>query len=184
MTDPGSVGATSQSQQQHTTYPNGGNTMTSSNRKPFRLSVESFALFNNDSAVSFEADDDLSIGVSRALGNPTDPAERMRSRLASQAALVLIELGIDGDPSHRVRVQRTGNFPGPGEDRGLYEDAYNYPTRADGGDALILGDAIEACQAILDQLLVMRTADEARAAEHNALSIGEDYGRSQERRDA
>lgn len=153
--------------------------MTSSNRNPFRLSVESFALFNDAGAVHFEADDDLSIGVSRALGNPDDPAERQRRRLASQAGLVLIELGIDGDPAHRVRVQRTGNYPGPGEDRSLYEDAHNYPTRAEGGDALILGDAIEALQAVLDQLLVMRTADEARAAEHNALSIGEDYGRSQ-----
>lgn len=156
--------------------------MTISNRNPYRLDVEAFSLYDGESNITFELDNDLYIGVDRALGNPQDRAERMaKPRLASQAALVLVELGIDGENSHRVRVARTGNIPGPGDSPERWEDAFNYPTH---GEAFILGDAIAACQALLDQLLVMRTAEEARAAEHNALSIGEDYGRSQERRDA
>lgn len=146
--------------------------MTSNNRKQYRLDVEAFTLSDGETNVHFELDNDLYIGVDRALGNPQDRGERAaRTRLASQAALVLVELGIDGERTHRVRLERTGNIPGPGEDRGRYEDAFNYPAS---GEAFILGDAIEALQAVLDQLLVMRTADEAREAERNAVTIGAD----------
>ena len=151
----------------------------------YELAVEAFSLFNedkNDDApdrlpiVLFEVDPELYHGVDVALGNPQDVAERLgRRRLASQAALVLIELGIDGESTHRVRVDRTGNRSLPGEDPALYDDAFNYPR---GGEALILGDAVEALQAVVDQLLVMRSVAEARQAERNAVTIGADAQRA------
>jgi len=126
-----------------------------SNRN-YQLDVEAFSLFADGASVHYEADPDLSIGVNLALtGN--------RDVRANQAALVLIELGIDGHETHRVRVDRTGNYPGPGEDAADYADAFNYPRS--GSEAFILGDAIEACQAVLDQLFAMRTAEEARLAD-------------------
>lgn len=145
-----------------------------SNRN-YRLDVEAFSLLSDDeTCIDFQLDNDLYVGVDRALGNNPDPAKR-KGKIASQAALVLIELGIDGNRTHRVRLERTGNIPGPGDDPSDYETAFNYPRS---GEAFILGDAIEACQAVLDQLLVMRTAEEARDAERNAVTIGADAARA------
>jgi len=144
--------------------------MTSNNRN-YRLDVEAFSLSDGETCIDFELDNDLYVGVDRALGNPQDPVERQGGRCASQAALVLIELGIDGSPQHRVRLERTGNIPGPGESWDDYDDVFNYPRN---GEAFILGDAIEACQAVLDQLLAMRTADEVR--EQRAVDAAHENG--------
>jgi hypothetical protein len=118
------------------------------------LDVERFSLYDGDTSMHFESDPDLYLGCSRALGNaPGKPR-------ASQAALVLVELGVDGCPTHVVRVDRTGNYPGPGDDPARYQDSFNYPG-GQSGNALMMRDAITALQAVLDQLLTMQSVTEA-----------------------
>lgn len=121
---------------------------------PFtRLDVEAFTLSNGESNVHFEADDDLAVSVKPARGS------------GSVAGLVLLELGIDGYQTHRARVDVFGASEDPEE--------YHY-----GSDQLAaLDDAIDALMAVRDQLAVMRTAAEAREAEHNAFKIGADAQR-------
>ncbi len=133
----------------------------------YSLTVEAFDLHDGETSIHFKVDPDLYVGVDRALGN--DPARRGRP-CAQQAALVLIELGIDGNKVHRVRVERTGNSPGPDDDPQWYEDAFNY--NRDEASASIVEDAVTALQAVLAQILVMRTPEQVTAFERAAYELG------------
>ena len=123
------------------------------------LEVEAFSLYGDDDTghVHFEDDGNLFVHYSP---NGT--------RMPNLAGLLVVELGIDGYRSHRVRAE-VRNF------RNVAPDEFAYS----GDRVAALNDAIDALTAVRDQLEVMRTPNEARAAEHNAIRIGEDYGRSQ-----
>ena len=135
----GSVGATSQSQQQHTntTSPEGAS-MSSENRDARQLDVEAFSLYGTDKTrgnVHYEADDDLS---------------------GQLAGLVLVELGIDGYETHKVRVDLSAVMIDHAED----ETVLHY-----GGDKVAaLDDALAAIEAVRDQLEAMRRLASSDAA--------------------
>jgi hypothetical protein len=136
----------------------------------YQLGVEQFSLFDRDgdTILHFEVDPDLYVGCKDAIvgaGGHPHP---------SMAGLVLIELGIDGYPTHRVRVERTGNIPGPDDDPRLYDDAFNYEREE--APVAMLDDAINALQALRDQLDVMQTAEKVREQERSAFSLGADAG--------
>lgn len=140
MTDPGSVGATPQSQQQHTTTSPEGASMSSENRNARQLDVEAFSLYGTDQTrgnhVHYEADDDLTVQCARALGS------------GQRAGLVLVELGIDGYETHKVRVECGAVIIDHAED----ETVLHY-----GGDKVAaLDDALAAIEAVRDKLEAIR----------------------------
>lgn len=136
----------------------------------YKLHVDNFSVVDPEADggrgldVTFEVDPDLYLGCGRALGNVPG------RRIANQAALVLVELGIDGSASHRVRVDHTGNMPGPNDDPALFADAFNYPRG--GGYVEILTDAIESLTALRDQLEAFRSAEEYKADARDAGRLG------------
>lgn len=131
----------------------------------YKLDVEAFSLFDRTEGedkrpiVHFEVDPDLYVTARAARGGGVS------------AGLVLVDLGIDGYLTHRVRVDtrpvRSDSDP----------EAFDYE-----GDRLhALDDAIEALTAVRDQLAAMRPAPEVQAAERNAFEIGRDAERLQVR---
>lgn len=126
--------------------------MTSVSPTPtaYRLDIEAFTLRSDQTDVHYEADSDLFVDY-RPKGD--------------RAGLVMVELGIDGYRSHRVRtdVQRFAEDP----------EMFTYA-----GDRIAaLDDAIEALSAVRDQLATMRTPEQAEAGQRNAFDIGRDYER-------
>lgn len=105
----------------------------------YALDVERFTLSNSSAndgygrTRHFEGDAELHHGCRAALGS------------GSQAALLLIELGIDGADSHRVSIEHQPPSV-------LDPDAVHYGR----DDVAALDDAIETLTAIRDELARMR----------------------------
>lgn len=152
--------------------------------KDYRIAVENFSLYDGETSLHFERDMDLYVEAGRALSHPAGAPK------GRQAALVLIELGIDGEHAHRVRVDQTSYLfcPGPGEDPSLYDGAFVYPHQ--NPETFILSDALEAVEALLERLRAMNATEQAPAAPvdgrcrcglladalvHNATANGHDF---------
>lgn len=118
----------------------------------YALDVERFTLSDQARTRHFEGDAELRLGCKGALDG------------GSQAALVLIELGIDGYDSHRVRIEHQPV---------LDPDALTYQR----DDVAALDAAIETLTAIRDQLAAMRSVEDAAARELRAFDLGADAGR-------
>ena len=118
-----------------------------------RLEVEAFTLRTDETHVHFETDHDLMVTCKAATGG------------GSHAGLVLVQLGIDGYRTHRAQLDLSAFADD--------DDAVHY----NGSQVDALTDAIDALTAARDQLEVMQTVHEARAAERNAFEIGADAQR-------
>lgn len=101
----------------------------------YELRLEQFEITNRDSGRSwvFELDEDLSINVK--------PAQAQHG--GSAAAVVLIELGIDGYDVHHARLDFGGSIP---HEEGLFTYART------GDEVKALTDAIETLTVLRDEL--------------------------------
>lgn len=101
----------------------------------YRVSVDELTLHDaagDGRSLHYERDHDLTVNTKTALGGGT------------QAAIILLELGIDGHETHRARLDFGFN---PAEDG---EEVFTYDRRGD--EVRALTDAIDTLTALRDHL--------------------------------
>lgn len=101
---------------------------------PYRVSVDELSLYDAETGLSlhFERDHDLYISTKAA------------QRGGELAAVVVMELGIDGYACHRARLDFGAMFPSEGE------ELFHYSRSGD--EVRALTDAIDTLTALRDQL--------------------------------